>query len=407
LILLYIHIQTINPSDTRLLEVAKKINAVEAAKKIHRNSLSSTQNEENKPAIIEGLMIDTGVRPPLESHHDDDEDKEAFAKEYLYPQEIREKARDYTKVVRHLGASAMPTKHCAQEFRILLRERDTKITSLKILFYDYLPQYWYFEIIMCISRLCMTCVLPAFIAADNQLGLLYATTLVCFGFCVMVTMVQPFVDSSVNYASCILAALTTLTMTLTVWLFVEDNLVKSVRARWSTSSLGNSLVFLNITIGPLSLFIDMSVEFGFVTFLGSSLAAILTFQMYRLHKKVKQATSPKAKVVPESNDDATTQDKKSSVLTTQENNVLSLPPKSTETPLIEQTVSPDSPTSSVGAQRLPPLNVTTPKSADSVPNNEPGTSFQDNASATNIDDSVNKTETNHEDDNISYVDLQR
>lgn len=94
-------------------------------------------------------------------------------------------------------------------------------------------------------------------------------------------MVEPYADQRTNFAASLLAAVSTVTLTLTVWWFVESNLEGDVSAGWSTVLLGHSIILINVIAGPLSLFIDVGFEFNIISGLSACATGLFTLKYFR------------------------------------------------------------------------------------------------------------------------------
>ncbi|KAJ8604526.1 hypothetical protein CTAYLR_000951 [Chrysophaeum taylorii] len=208
------------------------------------------------------------------------------------PRDLLDAATDYISIAKAAGIESKAAKSAASNLVVLQRSGNPNIAPLKILYHDYLPKYWFFEAVMCVWRLLLTCVLPAFVRAENALALLYGTTLLSFAYCVLIIMVQPYADQGTNFAASMLAVISTVTMTLTVWWFVESNLQHDVSAGWSTAALGNSLIFINVICGPLSLVIDIGFEFDLIATLGACVVGLFTVNFLKSYYYKKYFNSP-------------------------------------------------------------------------------------------------------------------
>lgn len=202
------------------------------------------------------------------------------------PKEMVQLAREYVAIVDHVGLDAIPARNTGARLVVMHRVANCEIRPLKILYHDYQPRYWYFEAIMCVCRLLLTCVLPTWV--HNQLGLLYSTTLMTLAYCILIITVQPYAEQSTNVTSSFLAATATFTMTLTVWVYVESNFKNDdVSAGWSTAVLGNFLVFINFSMGPLSLFIDVGLEFDAISLIIGAILGLASLRLL-LARKIRR-----------------------------------------------------------------------------------------------------------------------
>lgn len=84
------------------------------------------------------------------------------------PENLVAAATDYLAIVEATGFHSKVVQQSCQTLVIEHRSANHSIAPLKILYHDYKPKYWFFEAVMCVWRLLLTCVLPAFVNPKNQ-----------------------------------------------------------------------------------------------------------------------------------------------------------------------------------------------------------------------------------------------